>query len=169
MSNSQSFLQRWKKYFNFQMGQFICFIPLIFVVGMVVYSQANKSQYVEIWKHQTFPSDSIKRTVKTELEDHYKFVESTGLKIKVEPINSDTIVETNFNTYFVMTRKGWSNKVSVTIITQKSDDFERVVMKWKANEEELVFAFKIMYAEQWQEALNAFNNKDNAALAKLDR
>ena len=169
MSNSQSFLQRWKKYFNFQMGQFICFIPLIFVVGVVIYSQTNNSQYVKIWKYQTFPSDSIKRTVKEELEDSYKFVESTGLKIKIEPINSDTVVETNFNTYFVMTRKGWSNKVSVTIITQKSDDFERVVMKWKANEEELVFAFKIMYAEQWQEALNAFNNKNTVALAKLDR
>jgi hypothetical protein len=167
MENSQSitFLQRWKKYSNF----IFCFIPLIFVVGVVVYSQVNKSQYVEIWKHQTFPYDSIKRTVKTELEDNYKFVESTGLKINIEPINSDTVVETNFNTYFVLTRKGWSNKVGVTIITQKSNDFERVALKWKANEDELVFAFKIMYGEQWQEALNAFNSKDKSALANLDR
>lgn len=158
-----TFLKRWKKYSNF----ILCFIPLIFVGGIVVYSQANKSQYVEIWKAQTFPNDSIKRTVKTELEDHYKFVESTGLKVKVEPINSDAVVETNFNTYLVLTRKGWSNKVGVTIITQKNDDFEKLVMKWKANEDELAFAFKIMYAEQWQDALNAFNSKDTDALAKL--
>ena len=166
MENSQSitFLQRWKKYSNF----IFCFIPLIFVVGVAVYSQVNKSQYFEIWKHITFPFDSIKRIVKTELEDHYKSFKATELEINIEPINSDTVVKTNFNTYFVLTRKGWSNKVGVTIITQKSVDFERVVMKWKLNEDELVFAFKIMYGEQWKEALDAFNSNNSSALALLE-